>query len=126
MVKLSVAGIPAVHRARATFAPAWITASLLQLGPEITSGRRAFFKAHGAVSTDHSHRDARVEPLDDAEAQRLYALARTGISKPEAYALCRLAAVVRITQVVNGTKGVHVLVPLREVQPGAERHARAA
>ena len=40
--------------------------------------RRAFFKAHGAVSTDHSHRDARVEPLDDAEAQRLYALARTG------------------------------------------------
>lgn len=40
--------------------------------------RRAFFKAHGAVSTDHSHRDARMEPLDDAEAERLYALARTG------------------------------------------------
>jgi len=40
--------------------------------------RRAFFKANGAVSTDHSHRDARVEPLDDAEAERLYALARAG------------------------------------------------
>lgn len=40
--------------------------------------RRAFFKAHGAVSTDHSHRDARMEPLDDAEAERLYALARAG------------------------------------------------
>ena len=38
--------------------------------------RRAYFQAHGAVSTDHSHRDARVEPLDDAEAERLYALAR--------------------------------------------------
>ncbi len=40
--------------------------------------RRAFFKANGAVSTDHSHRDARVEPLDEAEAERLYALARAG------------------------------------------------
>ena len=40
--------------------------------------RRAFFKAHGAVSSDHSHRDARVEPLPGAEAERLYQLARTG------------------------------------------------
>jgi glucuronate isomerase len=40
--------------------------------------RRAFFKANGAVSTDHSHRDARVEPLSDAEAERLYAQARSG------------------------------------------------
>jgi glucuronate isomerase len=38
--------------------------------------RRAFFKANGAVSSDHSHADARVEPLDAAEAERLYALAR--------------------------------------------------
>ena len=38
--------------------------------------RRAYFQAHGAVSTDHAHRDARVEPLPDAEAERLYALAR--------------------------------------------------
>ena len=40
--------------------------------------RRAFFKANGAVSTDHSHGDARVEPLADADAERLYALARAG------------------------------------------------
>jgi len=40
--------------------------------------RRAFFKANGAVSTDHSHRDARIEPIGDAEAERLYAQARTG------------------------------------------------
>jgi glucuronate isomerase len=42
------------------------------------AARRAFFKANGATSTDHSHRDARIEPVDDAEAQRLYALGRTG------------------------------------------------
>ncbi|MCR8526140.1 glucuronate isomerase, partial [Escherichia coli] len=35
--------------------------------------RRAYFQAHGGVSTDHAHRDARVEPLPDAEAERLYA-----------------------------------------------------
>ncbi|GEO14675.1 acetamidase/formamidase family protein [Microvirga aerophila] len=37
-------------------------------------------------------------------------VARTGISKPEAYALCSLAADLRITQVVNGNKGVHVML----------------
>jgi acetamidase/formamidase len=36
--------------------------------------------------------------------------ARTGISKAEAYALCSLAADLRITQVVNGNKGVHVML----------------
>lgn len=52
--------------------------------------RRAFFKAHGAVSSDHSHRDARVEPLPGAEAERLYQLARTGrICADEADALRR-------------------------------------
>lgn len=40
--------------------------------------RRAFFKANGAVSTDHSHRDARMEPLAAVDAQRLYQAARTG------------------------------------------------
>ena len=47
----------------------WVTAM---------ESRRAFFQANGAVSTDHSHRDARVEPIDDAQAERLYALARAG------------------------------------------------
>ena len=40
--------------------------------------RRAYFRAHGAVSSDHSHADARVEPLDAAEADRLYRAARQG------------------------------------------------
>lgn len=34
-----------------------------------------------------------------------------GITRQEAYALCSLAADVRITQVVNGNKGVHVMMP---------------
>ena len=45
--------------------------------------RRGFFKAHGAVSTDHSHRDARVEPISDDEAERLYQLARTSQITPD-------------------------------------------
>ncbi|WP_454778135.1 glucuronate isomerase [Georgenia muralis] len=49
---------------------------------EAMENRRAFFKAHGAVSSDHSHRDARAERLDDAEAQRLYARARAGEITP--------------------------------------------
>jgi glucuronate isomerase len=52
--------------------------------------RRAFFKSNGAVSTDHSHRDARVEPIPDAEAERLYTLARTGtITVDEGHTLRR-------------------------------------
>lgn len=46
--------------------------------------RRAYFKRHGAVSTDHSHRDLGTEPLETGEAERLYALARRGqISGPD-------------------------------------------
>ncbi|MFD1505336.1 glucuronate isomerase [Georgenia yuyongxinii] len=52
--------------------------------------RRAFFKEHGAVSSDHSHRDAGMEKLDDAEAERLYAKARGGeITREEGDALRR-------------------------------------
>jgi acetamidase/formamidase len=35
---------------------------------------------------------------------------RTGLSKADAYALCSLMADLRITQVVNGHKGVHVML----------------
>jgi acetamidase/formamidase len=40
-------------------------------------------------------------------------VARTGLAKAEAYALCSLAADLRITQVVNGNKGVHVMLDKR-------------
>ena len=43
--------------------------------------------------------------------------ARTGLSRQEAYALCSLAADLRITQVVNGNKGVHVMLEKRLLQP---------
>ena len=35
---------------------------------------------------------------------------RTGISREDAYTLCSLAADLRVTQVVNGTKGIHCML----------------
>ncbi len=40
--------------------------------------RRQYFIRHGAVSADHSHQDARTDPLEPAEAERIYAAARAG------------------------------------------------
>ncbi|MBA8794818.1 glucuronate isomerase [Friedmanniella endophytica] len=52
--------------------------------------RRAHFRAHGAVSADHSHADVRTDRLSPAEAERLYRLARSGDLTPdEAVALRR-------------------------------------
>jgi len=36
--------------------------------------------------------------------------ARTGLDRYQAYALCSLAADLRVTQVVNGNKGIHVML----------------
>ncbi|HWV55038.1 acetamidase/formamidase family protein [Pseudorhodoplanes sp.] len=36
--------------------------------------------------------------------------ARTGLSREDAYTLCSLAADLRVTQIVNGNKGVHVML----------------
>jgi acetamidase/formamidase len=41
--------------------------------------------------------------------------AATGLKRQEAYALCSLAADVRVTQVVNGAKGVHVMLEKRHL-----------
>ena len=46
--------------------------------------RRAYFRAHGAVSTDHSHDDVGTEPLDAADAERVYATALAGRVDPAA------------------------------------------
>ena len=40
--------------------------------------RRAYFKAHGAVSSDHAHLDVQTQPLAHAEAERVYASAVAG------------------------------------------------
>ena len=37
-------------------------------------------------------------------------VSRTGLSRAEAYTLCSLAADLRVTQVVNGNKGIHVML----------------
>jgi acetamidase/formamidase len=42
--------------------------------------------------------------------------ARTGISREDAYTLCSLAADLRVTQVVNGAKGIHVMLEKKMLQ----------
>lgn len=52
--------------------------------------RRRYFVEHGAVSSDHSHRDARCERLDDTTAEALFAKALAGeITADEGDALRR-------------------------------------
>jgi len=52
--------------------------------------RRDHFRAHGAVSADHSHADVQAEKLPTEEAAELYRLARKGSLEPvEALALRR-------------------------------------
>ena len=42
--------------------------------------------------------------------------ARTGISREDVYTLCSLAADLRVTQVVNGSKGIHVMLEKKYLQ----------
>jgi glucuronate isomerase len=52
--------------------------------------RRAHFRAHGAVSADHSHEDVGTQPLADHEAERIYRQAASGAVDPsDAVALRR-------------------------------------
>ncbi len=52
--------------------------------------RRRYFVEHGAVSADHGHVDARTDPLDLAEATRIYRAALAGeATSAEAVAFCR-------------------------------------
>ncbi len=43
--------------------------------------------------------------------------ARTGLSREDAYTLCSLAADLRVTQIVNGNKGVHAMLDKRHLKP---------
>jgi glucuronate isomerase len=45
--------------------------------------RRRYFIAHGAVSADHSHADVRTDPLEPAEAARIYGAALAGRATPD-------------------------------------------
>ncbi|MFD2792047.1 glucuronate isomerase [Promicromonospora vindobonensis] len=57
---------------------------------EAMESRRAHFRAHGAVSSDHSHEDVRTDPLEPADAERIYREAVAGRAAPrDAVALRR-------------------------------------
>tara|TARA_E500000178_G_C17005441_1_gene747860 strand:- start:964 stop:1899 length:936 start_codon:yes stop_codon:yes gene_type:complete len=56
------------------------------------------------------------EDLDEAAKDALRQMldvitARTNLTREQAYSLCSLTADLRITQIVNGNKGVHVVLP---------------
>ena len=51
--------------------------------------RRAYFKEHGAVSSDHAHADPGTARLEEAEASRLYTEAREGRIDADAAATLR-------------------------------------
>jgi acetamidase/formamidase len=60
--------------------------------------------------------------LDDCVVIALRAMidlicARVGIDRYQAYTLCSLAADLRITQVVNGNKGVHAMLDKKYLAP---------
>jgi len=62
--------------------------------------------------------------LDDAVVIALrdmikFICARTGLTREEAYTLCSLAADLRVTQVVNGSKGIHVMLDKAYLKPRA-------
>jgi acetamidase/formamidase len=62
--------------------------------------------------------------LDDAVVVSLRSMiklicARTNLSREDAYTLCSLAADLRVTQVVNGTKGIHVMLAKSMLGMGA-------
>lgn len=63
------------------------------------------------------------EDLDDAARQALRAMIRlvrdrTGLSAEDAYTLCSVAGDLIVTQVVNGIKGVHMMLPEWALQRG--------
>jgi acetamidase/formamidase len=65
--------------------------------------------------------------LDDAVVIALrdmikFISARTGLSREDAYTLCSLAADLRVTQVVNGSKGVHIMLEKKYVESKGQSH----
>ncbi len=47
--------------------------------------------------------------------------ARAGLSRADAFSLCSIAADIRVTQVVNGNKGVHVMIEKRNLGSAPSR-----
>lgn len=87
--------------------------------------RRRYFKDHGAVSSDHSHVDARTDPLEESEAAHLYLLARKGeITETEATALRRhlVLEMARMATEDGLVMTLHPAVRRNHHTPTAERY----
>ena len=92
---------------------------------EAMAARRRYFVEHGAVSADHSHLDARTDPLEPAAARSLYALARSGeITGDEATALRRhlLFEMGRMSAEDGLVMTLHPAVRRNHHTPGFERY----
>ena len=81
----------------------------------------AGLKAPYAETATHLIAMAFDEDLDEAMRVALRRMidmivARTALTREDAYRLCSLAADFRITQVVNVKKGVHAMLPLRYLE----------
>jgi len=66
--------------------------------------------------------------LDDAGVIALrdmikFICAGTGLTREDAYTLCSLAADLRVTQVVNGSKGIHIMLEKSLLQNSAHSQA---
>src|SRR5690606_17683608 len=87
--------------------------------------RREHFRAHGAVSTDHSHKDLRTDMLDVADAERIYEGARAGtVSAHQAEALQRhmLSEMARMATEDGMTMTLHPAVARNHHGPSFERY----
>ena len=74
------------------------------------------YKTPFAENADHLISIGLNEDLDDAAAQAVLEMVdrlceRTNLSRNQAYMLCSLAGDVRVTQLVDGNKGIHVMLP---------------
>jgi len=95
--------------------PGWVAAM---------EARRRYFVEHGAVSADHAHTDAGTEPLEAAQADRIYRAALTGAATPlEAVALRRhmLLEMARMSTQDGMTMTLHVGVRRGHHGPSAAR-----
>jgi glucuronate isomerase len=86
--------------------------------------RRRFFVTHGAISADHSHTDARTDPLESSEAARIYRAALAGdATQDEATAFRRhmLSEMARMSCDDGLVMTLHPAVRRNHHQPTFER-----
>ncbi len=84
--------------------------------------RRRFFKANGAVSSDHSHVDVVTLTLEESEAARIYGAALRGVASPSEATAFRRHMLVEMARmatedglVMTLHPGVHRKPPLADV-----------